>query len=319
MVYIIILNWNGAQDTIECLKTVFSLKQVQFQIVVCDNASPDGSYTVIRNWLSTQTATYPYLASCSLVELKASDARKYTTGKQSCIYLIQNGANHGYAAGNNVGIRLALNDESTKYVWLLNNDTEVESESLFHLVDRCNNRPDIGICGSRLVLSEDRTLLQGLGGIYNPWFCTTKHFAEREDSQEYFDDDLIESKIDYVIGASMLIRRSLLDEIGLLEESYFLYYEELDIAFRSRKRYKIGLASKSIVYHKVGRSTESGKSEIADVCSVKNRIRFTRIHNKKFLPIVWLSLFFVLFNRIKRKEFRKAKIVARIISGLDRS
>lgn len=312
MVYIIILNWKNASDTIECLKSVIRLENVQFRIVICDNASPDNSYEEIKSWLLRRIEEDIALTNVFIIEL--ANGSRHVTGrgeKKNPIYLIQTGKNLGYAGGNNVGIRFALDQSDMKYVWLLNNDTEVAPDSLFHLVERCQSNSKIGICGSKLVYYDDRTKLQGLGGIYHPLFCRVTIHAENENSANQFNDDTTEEMIDYVIGASMLITKSLLTETGLLNEEYFLYFEELDIAFRAKSRFRISSASKSIVYHKEGASI--GKSLLSDYYSLKNRITFTKKNNKLYFPTVWLGLIGSTLNRIKRKEFRKALNIIKIM------
>lgn len=321
MTYIIILNWKGAIDTIACLLSVLQLQASSFRIVICDNGSPDNSYDIIRNWIIDNKQNSEYLLDHDLVELNRVSAESYChASDQKQVFLVATGDNLGYAGGNNVGIKLALNNPETKYVWVLNNDTEVDPESLNYLVERCEQDTTIGICGSRLVYSDSRDKIQGLGGLYNPILCTTKHYAAYENSQKYFDDNETENQIDFVIGASMLLRRSLLDEIGLLDESYFLYFEELDIALRAKGKYRLGSASKSIVYHKEGASTggkdADEKSDVADFYAIRNRIKFTLKHNRKYIIFVWLGLFVALGNRLRRKKFSKSKNIAKIILGI---
>ncbi len=316
MIYIIVLNWKGAADTIACLNSLFFLKDVKFRIVVCDNASPDNSYSDIRDWLINQKKqSSGYMTNCCLIELSKENSLHYLIPEEDkSIYLIQTGANLGYAGGNNVGIRFAMNQPDMSYVWVLNNDTEVEPDSLYHMVKRCESNPKIGICGSKLVYHHDRSKLQGLGGLYNPWLCTTKHYAAFSDSQSEFDDIAVAKKIDYIIGASMLLTRPLLERIGLLCEDYFLYYEEIDLALRAKGLFSLGVASKSVVYHKEGASMDGGRSVFSDFYAVKNKLTLTKNRNRKYYLFVWLSLFGVFFNRLRRLEWSKAFMVGKIIT-----
>lgn len=312
MVYIIVLNWKNAEDTIACFKSLLGLKDADFRIVICDNASPDDSYIEIKESLLAMPVANEY----DLIELNRSEAESYLIPeKEQGVYLVQTGENLGYAGGNNVGIRLAMNQADMRYVWVLNNDTEVEPDSLYELLDRCEKDSGIGICGSRLVYDHDRTKLQGLGGVYNSWFCRTKHYAAFMDSQTTFDDDSVSKQIDYVIGASMILTKPLLEKVGLLCEDYFLYFEELDISLRAKGFFKIGVATKSIVYHKEGASTESGKSDLADFYSIKNRLLVTKKFKRKKILTVWLSLFVVCCVRGRNMEWSKAKQCMKIFFG----
>lgn len=306
MVYIVILNWKNAADTIASLHSLFQLQQVAYRIVVCDNQSPDDSYLQIRG-LAT-TAIRGYMADRRLIELNKQDAESYRIpDSESGIYLVQTGGNLGFAGGNNVGIRFAMKQNDMDYVWVLNNDTEVESDALLHMVQRCQSEPRIGICGSRLVYFHDRAHLQGLGGLYNRWLGTTSHYAAYAPSDAVFDDEKVSAEIDYVIGASMLLTRPLLEQIGLLCEDYFLYFEELDICTRAKNLgKKLSVCTSSIVYHKEGASTSSGCSDIADYLSVFNRVKFAyRLHRDTYY-VVRLSLLGVIVNRILRWRWDRA-------------
>lgn len=315
MIFVVVLNWCGAADTIACVRSLLELKGSDFQIIICDNGSPDYSYESIRHWLILNQNKYEYLQCNPLRELTREEAVTFQSNEQAGIFLVQVGENLGYSGGNNVGIKLALAYENTEFVWILNNDTEVDPHSLYHLLERSRERPDIGICGSKLVYHHDRKKIQGLGGIFNPWLATSVHYAINEDSLTPYQDEFVESKIDYIVGASLFVRAKLFRDIGLLEERYFLYFEEIDLTYRIRKKYAMGMATKSIIYHKEGGSTEGGKSILSDFYTLRNRLVFTWLNNRKYIVTVWLGLFVALFNRLWRREFSKAQNVLRIILG----
>lgn len=321
MVYIIVLNWKGAKDTIACLSSLSNLRKVEYRIVVCDNASPDNSYQEILD----EVKHMPQYRNYSIVELSRDEAETYNISTdvsiENKLYFIQTGQNLGYAGGNNVGIRFAMNQADMRYVWLLNNDTEVDPDALYYLVDRCEYNKQIGICGSRLVYYYDREHLQGLGGVYNKWWGTTHHYAAYQPSDSIFDDDTVSNEIDYVIGASMLLTRDLLDGVGLLCEDYFLYFEELDLSLRAKNVFKQSIATKSIVYHKEGGTTNDGnsKSNFADYLAIKNRVLITKKYNQKYLIFVCISLVFVFFNRIRRFQFKKSLgVISAMFNGIFR-
>lgn len=315
MVYIVLLNWKNAPDTIACLQSINSLQDVKYRLVICDNSSPDNSYEVIRDWLIC-SKTYQNM---NVVELNKHESEHYVIEDEfaESIFVIQTGANLGYAGGNNVGIRFSLNQNDMKYVWILNNDTEVHPLALKQMVLLCQKDEQIGVCGSRLVNFHDRSKLQGIGGRYNPLLCTTCHYGVNEPSDETYDDRNISTSIDYVIGASVLIKREVLDSVGLLSEDYFLYYEELDYCLRlKRSVFKFGVATNSIVFHKEGASTAGGKSDVSDFFSVRNRLIITKKFNKCYFPVVYFSLLLCIANRIRRNEFRKAFNIFKYLVGL---
>lgn len=317
MIYIVILNWNGASDTIMCLDSLLELNSNKFKIVICDNGSTDGSLEKIESWYREKTHSsrlnLPFL-KMNVVESESSILQKNESG----IYLIDIGRNIGYAAGNNVGINFSLIQGDMEYVWLLNNDTEVHPESLSELVHAFTSQSEIGICGSRLVYFSDRGKLQGLGGVFNPVFCSSVHYKANEDATLLFDDEEVSNDIDYVIGASMLISRNVLLEVGNLCEDYFLYYEEIDFCLRAKnKGFRVYCATKSIVYHKEGASTKKNrKGVLADYYWVRNRLLIAKKFYPKWYFTVYLSLFMTLANRLRRGDFIKFKNVIKIILGI---
>lgn len=307
MIYIVILNWNSARDTIHCIKSALSLNKIKdVTIVVCDNDSKKESYEEIKNFVLDQT-------NISNLIISENEIPNYKNSNYK-IVLIKNEKNYGYAGGNNRGIRFALNQESMQYVWILNNDTEVASDSLDYLIDKFESNKRYGVVGSKLVEFENRTKVQGIGGAINPKFCTTKEIGSELTIDENIDELSYEKNIDYVIGASMMFSRLCLQKVGLMCEDYFLYYEEIDICNRIKKNnLKVGIASRSIVYHKHGASTESGKSDIADYYSVKNRLLISKKFYPRFILLVRVSIMFVIINRLRRLQLKRSLKYVRII------
>ena len=287
-VFIIVLNWNGWRDTHACLESLAGLAYPNARVIVVDNASEDGSEARLRE-------LHPELT------------------------LLQSGANLGFAGGNNVGLRYALTN-GAEYVWLLNNDTLVEPDALTRLVDKMQRDPGLGLCGSTLIYEAARDTVQALGGArYNRWFGTVQHVGEHQDSSKPIDEREVEKQLDYLVGASILASRSFLEGVGLLQDDYFLYFEELDWAARARGTFRLGYASRSVVYHKEGSSSggtgraKAAKSYTADLYALKNRVRFTRRFYPYALPTVYLGLGVALLNRVRRRQWNRVALVARIM------
>lgn len=298
-VYVVILNWNSAQDTIHCIKSVLNLNKIKdVTIVVCDNDSKKESYEEIKNFVLDQT-------NISNLIISENEIPNYKNSNYK-IVLIKNEKNYGYAGGNNRGVKYALNQETMQYVWILNNDTEVAPDSLDYLIDKFELNKKYGVVGSKLVEFENRTKVQGVGGVINPKFCTTKEIGNELAIDENIDELNYEKKVDYIIGASMMFNRLCLQQVGLMCEDYFLYYEEIDICNRIRQEnLEVGIASKSIVYHKQGASTGKGKSDIADYYSVRNRLLISKRFYGEYYYMTKASIIFILFNRLKRLEFKR--------------
>lgn len=291
-VHIVILNWNGWRDTLECLESLQGLDYPNFEVVVVDNASRDGSEGKVRE-------AFP------------------------AVKLIQSGANLGFAGGNNVGIRYAL-EQGADFIWLLNNDTVVEPDALTYLVERMAEDTHIGMCGSTLVYYHDRSKIQALAGAtFNKWLGVSKHIGQNTSRYQMPTPESVERRLAYIVGASLLVSRRFVEEIGFLCEDYFLYYEEIDWVIRATDKYTLAYAPKSVVYHKEGNSiggdntTLNQKSMTADYYSIRNRIVFTRKHFVYALPTVYLGLVFALVNRVKRNQWERVRMVLEVLLSRD--
>lgn len=333
-VYIVIVNWNGWRDTIECLESVFRIEYPDYQVIVCDNGSTDGSLDHIKEWAAGRVCapssanrvlrhlvTPPIRKPLPFAEYDrtAAEAGGHAERAGVPLILVDVGTNLGFAGGCNVGMRFALARGDCAYAWLLNNDTVITPDALTALVSRMQERPDAGQCGSRLLFYDDPTLVQALGGArYNRWLALTRHIGAWTSANQPIDIADVESRMDYVIGASLLVSRSFLIDVGLLEESYFLYYEEIDWATRAKGCYGIAYAHDSVVYHKEGRaigssSSAAQKSRTADFYGICNRLRFTRARHPLALPTVYLGLLVAIANRLRRHQPERALDILRIM------
>lgn len=319
MVYIIILVYNNWQDTIECLESVLKLKNIDYKIIVVDNNSPDNSLEYIKKW-----AEGGIKASCNSEDIKLknliyplekkpikyrvfSKDRTITNIKEKLIF-IQSNENRGYAAGNNIGMRCALQDKNCEFVWILNNDVIVEPNSLKGMVRTMKEDKSLGMCGSKTYYYYSANKIQCKGGFgYNKWFaCPCK-------IKEPFNKKFLK----YINGASILLRRDFIETIGLLSEEYFLYFEEIDWAIRGKKIYKLGYCENSIIYHKEGgtinKESKKEKSLLSDFYSIKNRIVVTKKFYKYCLPTVYLGIIIAIINRIKRKQYKRIYLFIKLM------
>lgn len=227
-VAIILLNWNGYNDSYECIKSLEYLDYNNFHVFLVDNASTDGSY-----------------------EKLVQDNR---LGKFNVeVTCIQSGGNLGSAGGNNVGINAAY-ELGYDYFWMLNNDTYVDNIALSALINVIDADQKIGIVGSKIYFADSKRLWFA-GGEVNPYMGTSKHFGINEEDHGQYDDI---NEVDFIVGCSMLFRRELVEEIGLLEEDYFIYYEDTDWNVRAKRNgWKIIYVPQSIIYHKESSSTKA--------------------------------------------------------------
>lgn len=300
-VAIILVNWNSRADTLECLESVFRLDYPDFKVVVCDNASSDDSIAAIQKWatdgatVEPQSPHYGYLLSDSL-DKSVIGLACYTredvdvdrvVGSNARLVLIEVGSNAGFAGGNNAGMRYALKQTSAQFFWLLNTDTVVEPDALKRLVERAMTDDRLGMTGSSLLYYWEPTKVQGMGGgamdIRN---TRCIHIGVNQPVASIpLDPAEVESKMAYVIGASMLVSRAFVEAVGPMCEDYFLYYEETDWALRAKGRFNLGYAPGSIVYHKVGGSSQRVASRTSMRFLYQNRLKFVA----RFLPERYLA------------------------------
>lgn len=282
---VVLLNWNGWQDTIACLESLFDTRATPCRVIVCDNDSHDESITQISEWGHLRFGD-------QFVQLKRNDInRGFSLRQETKFVLIENRANLGFAAGNNIGVRLALNSQDCKFVWLLNNDTTVAPDALARLMIRAESDPSIGLCGSTLIYHHDRNKVQAFGGsTFNPFTGRSRHIGAFQSVQAIPTDPTeTERCMSYVVGAAMLVRREYLEQIGLMHEGYFLYYEEIDWCSRGKGKFRLGYAPDSHVFHKEGASigtAASGGSPLSVYYLYRSRVRFTWRFHRWLLPLV---------------------------------
>jgi hypothetical protein len=252
-VAIVILNWNGKDDTLECLASVFKLDYPNFAVIVVDNGSTDGSVAAIRQ-------AYPQVT------------------------LIETGRNLGYAGGNNVGIRYAL-DQNAEFIFLLNNDTIIASDALTHLAKAAQIHSEVAVLGPVICQMEYPNIIWTAGEFLGKEL-TCSHYLQGEDETTLNNQACYE--VDGIIGAAFFARSSIFLKIGLLDERYFLVHEESDWCFRARAQgYKCFIVPQAKIWHKVAASFGSEVSPLRIYFSTRNRLLFA----EKNLPkSVWLKL-----------------------------
>ncbi len=329
-VCVLIVNWNGWRDTIECLESLFRSSYPFFRVVVCDNGSDDGSVEHIAAWaenrLKAHTSshneirclTYPPLnRPVTYAVLDAGSLQPPHADVE--LTLIQTGSNLGFAGANNVGLRYACSHADFDYVWLLNNDTVVRRDAMDCLVRRMGERPDAGMCGATLLQYEKPDRVQALGGgYYCKWIGLPWHQGRFRKASDPIDRERVEFWMNYVVGASLLVSKQFIDDVGLMCEDYFLYFEETDWALRARGRYSIVYAPDAVVYHKIGASIGTSsdprkKSLICDYYNIRNRLFFTARYFPLALPTIYLVLIGTLVVRCLFGRWGRAKLILKLM------
>lgn len=224
LVYVLILNWNSHGYTVRCIESLQALDYPNYRIVIIDNASADESEPILR-------ARFPELA------------------------FIQTGANLGYAGGNNRGIAYAL-AQGAEYIWLLNVDTHVDCRALCTLVEAMENNVRAGLAGSKIYYMDSQRIAYA-GGCVDFWRGSTFHRGDTEIDTGQYDQP---AQVDFVTGCSLIVRSSVIREVGPLIESYFLYFEDIEWSLRVHKAgFELLFVPASVVWHKEG-GTSGGRT-----------------------------------------------------------
>lgn len=257
-IFILILNWNGWEDTLECLESVFRTTCPNYKVVVLDNGSTDGSVTRILEWAHGKRTAPSRFAHGEMI-VKPIPIISYTremaecggsreeerkmAGSSQALVMIQTGANLGFAGGNNVGIRYA-SAQNADYILLLNNDAFFRStEVLSAMIDFMERTPRAGACGGRLFYPDGSpqqsygnfpSVLRILAYLFPLYKLLPQRWLKRVKRSNVVPDDTVQEPIliDWPSGACLMVRAKTIEQVGLLDEQYFLYVEETDWCFR---------------------------------------------------------------------------------------
>lgn len=263
LVHIILVNYNGTEDTIVCINSIKLSSYMNIVIDVVDNDSEQDSLKKLK----TQFADDEY------------------------VNLIFNSSNVGFAAANNIGIKYAK-DDNAEVIVLLNNDTVIESETIANLVAVVSGEKRSVFTGKILYHSKPDTIWYA-GGLYDFYKGTTHHIGcNRLDSKKYD----IERNVGFASGCYLAFRTSDIDIIGLLPEEYFLYSEDVDYSLHIiNAGYSILYIPQSRVYHKVSASVQK-QSGLANYYMQRNRLKVIKKYHhglKKISAYCYTMLVFI--------------------------
>lgn len=241
-VAVIVLNWNGLVDTLECLESLACLDYPDYEVVVVDNRSMDGSAEAIREQFPEVT-------------------------------LIENEENMGFTGGNNVGLRYAM-AHGADYALLLNNDTVVDPAFLRVMVDVAEDEPAIGIAGPTICYHERPDVIWSAGGAIDWQRGSTRMVGLNERDEGQFGTE--PRTVDFVTGCAMLVRRAVLEQAGLLDERFFAYYEETEWCVRAaRAGFRIVYVPLAHIWHKISPVAQAD-SPLVHYYMTRNRLLFLK-------------------------------------------
>lgn len=248
-VCLVVLNWNKPDDTLECLESCLATRYPAAETLLVDNASGDDSVARVR-------ARFPGLT------------------------VLTNASNLGYAGGNNVGIRAAL-ERGADYVFLLNNDVTIEPDCVEKLVEAAALFPDNGFLAPKVLFYDDRTRVNSMGTRMD-WLRLRPLRGEYGQLDPGPQAGILERPI--LLGAALFIPRATLEQLGLIDEKFFIFHEEADWCLRA---WRAGLRNRTVasaaVYHKESR-TMRAFSVLTHYYSSRNFLYFAK---KNAAPLDW--------------------------------
>jgi GT2 family glycosyltransferase len=288
-VAIVVLNWNGWKDTLACLESLQRVTYPNCRVLVVDNGSTDDSLARIAGWVGRQ----------------ADGGR---------VAVVPAGSNRGYAGGNNLGIRRAL-EQGARYVLILNNDTLVEPDFLTRLVEGMERGgPQVGIAGPKVYALDAPRVLQSVGARIDYWKGKYPPIGCGEVDAGQYDEP---RAVDYVSGAAMLVRREAIERVGMMEEGFFLYVEEVDWCCRAWKMgFRVVVVPASRIWHAGAASARELETPTLLYYRLRNRMIFMRRHARRhqlavFVPYMALHVLLKACGFAARARWAEMRAVLR--------
>lgn len=294
LVSIILLNWNGYDDTLEALESLYQINYPNYNVIVVDNASEDESIGKIEQYVrgdlkveTKYTKYHPEYKPISLVKLGEDDLdhhEEYTThGSSKALLLIENKKNYGFARGNNIAIDYTLKYDNPDYVLLLNNDTIVDPDFLSKMVDVAVSDDKIALVGPKFYYydyEDSHDTIWCIGSVVDLEHYPGHH-SIMDEPKYNLNKDVIEC--DWVSGAGVLIKTSAIRKVGFLDTNFFFGCEDVDLAVRLKNEgYKVVTVMNSIIWHKVGMSRHKHTTFHTEMNHIKTNLGFIKKHKSNY-------------------------------------
>ncbi len=322
---IILLNFKGWRDTIDCLESVLRLDYPAYRVIVCENGSPDDSWDRLHAWARGEQlagdridAPLHELISPAVpkplpfVDLRESDVSgsphdlAHRVGDQRLVF-IDVGENRGFTGGNNVGLRFAL-ATGADYALLLNNDTLIAPDALSALVGCAEADRTLGVVGGTILdFRETDTVQEAGGGTFAPWHGMVRM------SQAGVSRHAVQPgcALDYVSGALYFARADAIRQVGVLDdERFFIYGEDQDYSVRMRRAgWRLAYCPEAIIWHRGG-GTFNHRNATFDYHTVRSTLRLVRKHYPYCVPTAALySIYRCVLPKLVRGQWSRLRAV----------
>ncbi len=221
------------------------------------------------------------------------------------LVLLEAAENHGFAAGNNIGLAWIAGVGDASHVWLFDPDTLVAPSALVEMLARMAEDPQIGTCGALLCEMYEPNLVQCHGGgSFCRWTARSADLGRHEPAVLTVDRASVERQLGYVMGACPLASQAFLAATGPMDERFFLYFEERAWQEAAGSRFRMGFAPRAVIYHR--RHASGGRQEHY---LFANRLRFARWYRPWTLPLVAVGLLGTAVRAAGRVDSTRARLL----------
>lgn len=271
IVFVVVLNYNGFNETDKCIQSLKSSDYKKLEIIVIDNYSTDDSFFKLKN-------RYPELISARCER------------------------NLGYAGGMNVGAKLAM-ENGANFILLTNNDMTYSKNFLFPMVSLALKDPQVGIVSPKVLYMHDKNSIYCAGGEFRLHLCGGVNMYQGKAALDFANKI---RAISLAEGSCLLIKKEVYEKVGMMNEKFFMYFEDLDFSTRVRKHFKIMYTPESVVYHKTGGGLGWGDyTPLYYFYYTRNRLIFFANYN------IFIKIYVMLFTIAN--SFAKSIILVKIL------
>ena len=270
-VFIIILNWNNWPDVLECLESLKDNDYPNYQVVIVDNGSDQKPKVLNQD-----------------------------------IKIIYNEKNLGFSGGNNVGIKYAL-EQNADYILLLNDDTIVSNDFLTKLVEIGESNESIGLIGPKIYFHNQSKKIWSAGGRINWLYNKGEMIGYNQEDNGQYDSPKVQ-ETEFLTGCCVLVKKQVIEKIGLMPEEYFLYYEDTDWSLKARKnKFKCVFVPDAKIWHKGSQSSIAGSPSYIYYHIRNGLVMANRYAPWYVKPIIHLDVFWRIIKQLIKIVFMPKK------------